>query len=368
MSPVREFVEGDIPQAADLNWSVLRHGKGPAPPALRSYFNKLFLQNPWFDRSLPSLVFEDDGKKIIGFLGVVPRNMALRGAPIRVTFGSNLVVHPKSRSTLAGLHLVKAYLEGKQDLSLTDSANELTARVQKGLGATTLLLESMHWARPLRPSHYVLDAFARLKKGKLSAALKYLGKPFCAIVDGAGVKIFSNDFHSGTSRLKGEVLSVETHLECLSVFTGKFALRPLYDLRSLSWLLDFMDEMQMFGRVRRLVLRNDQNEIVGWYIYYIKPGRVGEVVQIAGEKQYHRDILDHLFRDAWQRGAIGLHGRVDAQWLEDLSDKGCFFYRRGGWVQAHSRKPELVQLLQMGDAFLTRLDGEWCLSCSVDSR
>jgi hypothetical protein len=47
--------------------------------------------------------------------------------------------------------------------------------------------------------------------------------------------------------------------------------------------------------------------------------------------------------------------------MVDLSDKNCFFTCRGGWMAAHSRKPELLELLNRGDAFLSRLDGEWCL-------
>jgi len=362
MSPVRAFVPDDIPQAADLNWNVLRHGKGPAPPALRSYFERLYFHNPLVDESLPSLVFEDATRKIVGFLGVIPRPMSVRGEPLRAAFGSNLVVHPDSRSTLAGLHLVKTYLAGKQDISLSDSANELTAKVQKGLGAVTLLLDSIHWSRPLRPSLYALDAICRLSKNKLTAALKSLAKPFGMLADNVVTKISSSPFHQDVPRLKGENLRVDTLLSCYSDFSGRYALRPEYDLGSLKWLLDFMDQMKAYGEVQRTLLRNDGNEIVGWYIYYLKRGRVGEVVQIGGAKPFTADILHHLFFDAWKQGAIGLHGRLEAQWVEELSSAGCFFYRRGGWMQAHSRRPELLRLIQDGDAFLTRLDGEWCLT------
>ncbi len=365
MSPVRPFLRGDIPQAADLNWNCLRHHEGPSPPALRSYFEKLFFCNPWFDESLPSLVFEDDKEKLVGFLGVIPRPMSVRGEPLRAAFGSNLVVHPESRSTLAGLHLVKAYLAGAQDISLSDSANELTAKVQKGLGASTLLLESIHWSRPLRPCLYSLDAMSRLSKNKLTAVLKSLSKPLGMIVDNVVTKNNSSPFHQFTPRLRSEDLSVESLLRCYSDFLCRYALRPEYDLESLGWLLDFMDQMKAYGELQRTVLRNERNEIVGWYIYYLKRGGVGEVVQIGGAKQSTADILRHLFFDAWKRGAIGLHGRLDAQLLEDLSGVGCFFYRRGGWMQAHSRRPELLQFIQGGEAFLTRLDGEWCLTSNL---
>jgi len=362
MSPVRPFAPEDIPQAADLNWNFLRHQAGPSPPVLRSYFEKLFFHNPWFDKSLPSLVFEDDKGKIIGFLGVIPRPMSVRGERLRAAFGSNLVVHPDSRSTLAGLHLVKAYLAGAQDISLSDSANELTAKVQKGLGATTLLLESLHWSRPLRPSLYALDAMSRLSKNRITTTLRSLGKPLCVLADSVVTKLDLSHFRQNAPRLAGEKLSVGALLECYSEFSRRYSLRPEYDFNSLKWLLEFMDQMKAYGEVQRTLLRNERNEIVGWYVYYLKRGGVGEVVQIGGAKQSTAEILRHLFFDAWKRGAIGLHGRLEAQLLEDLSGMGCFFYRRGGWMQVHSRRPELPQLIQNGDAFLTRLDGEWCLT------
>jgi hypothetical protein len=48
--------------------------------------------------------------------------------------------------------------------------------------------------------------------------------------------------------------------------------------------------------------------------------------------------------------------------MADFSEKNCFFTCRGGWTVAHSRKPNFLALLNSGDAFLSRLDGEWCLA------
>jgi len=64
-----------------------------------------------------------------------------------------------------------------------------------------------------------------------------------------------------------------------------------------------MDGMQTRGDLRKVVLRDDRQKIIGWYIYYVKPGAVGEVVQIGGERQFTKDIPDHLFYDAWKRSA-----------------------------------------------------------------
>jgi len=103
--PVRPLAENDIPQVADLYWTVLRERKGPPPPAFHSCLHELYFTNPWMDSALPSLVYDEQGK-IAEFLGVVPRKMCLQGEPDRIAYGGNFVVHPEVRTTLAGLHVV----------------------------------------------------------------------------------------------------------------------------------------------------------------------------------------------------------------------------------------------------------------------
>jgi hypothetical protein len=113
------------------------------------------------------------------------------------------------------------------------------------------------------------------------------------------------------------------------------------------------------------VFREASGKTVGWYVYYRTPGGFGDVAQIGGARRYIKDILEHLFHDAWSQGAIALHGMVERQLMPDFSEKNCFFTCRGGWTVAHSRKPNFLELLKDGDAFLTRLDGEWCLAYGI---
>ena len=122
-----------------------------------------------------------------------------------------------------------------------------------------------------------------------------------------------------------------------------------------------MDRGTGRGRLRKIGVSDESGRIVGWYIYYVKPGSVGEVVQVGGDKKYTKDVLNHLFYDAWKQGVIGLHGVVERRRMADFSDQGCIFTCRGGWNVAFSRNPKLIDVFECGDAFLTRLDGEWCL-------
>jgi len=362
MGPIRPLVEDDIPDVADLNWKVLHGQDGPSPPALRSYLQELFLHNPWWNEALPSLVYQDHKGKIAGFLGVVPRRMLARGRPICVAFGSNFVVHPDNRSTLAGLHLVRAFLAGKQDLSISDSANDLTRKVLTRVGFSTALLYSIHWSRPLRPSLYTLYAMSRLRTSTFSGSFRGVCRSFCRVVDAIAARMPRSPLRQSAPAISGEELDVDTLLACLSEFSGSQALQPEYDRYSLSWLLGFMGERKAYGDIRKVVLRNKDREVIGWYVYYIKRGGVGQVVQVGVRGNSTGDVLDHLFHDAWRHGAIALHGRLEVQFMQELADKSCFFFRRGDWTLVHSRNPELLEIIHSGDAFLTRLEGEWCLA------
>jgi hypothetical protein len=360
--PVRPLAENDIPQIADLYWTVLRERKGPTPPAVHSFLQELYFTNPWIDNDIPSLVYDEKGK-IAGFLGVVPRKMSLRGEPVRIAYGGNFVVHPEFRNTLAGLHLLRTYMAGGQDLSQTDSANDVSRALLQRLGFSTILPLSVHWVRLLRPLRCAVNAMATLSQSALTTSLAFLSTPFCSAGDMLAAKLSFSPFRQDEPALKAAELDVETLLTCLAEFRGGYALWPEYDAQSMTWLLSFMDRMRGHGKaLRRLVLRDDAGQVVGWYLYYLTPGGFAEVAQIGGARRHLQAILDHLFYDAWQRGAVALHGTLDSRLMDDFSEKNCFFTCRGGWTVAHSRKPKFLELLNTGDAFLSRLDGEWCLA------
>jgi hypothetical protein len=357
---VRPLTEADLPVVTDLYWNYMRRRDGTAPASLRATFRDLYFTNPFVEAAFPPLVYEAKDGKIVGFLGCIIRNMSLCGRPVRVAFGGNLVVSPGSRSNLAAPRLLGTFMAGTQELSLTDSANDLSRKLIERLGFRVIPALNIHWARPLRPTRYGIYTLSRSAGPVLAATLKSAAMPFCSLADGVATR-FAGPFRQTKPRFRGAELDVETLLQCMAEFRKGYSLWPEYNASSLQWLLSFMGKMSARGTLRKIVVRDEKDKIVGWYIYYVKPGAVGEVVQIGGEPKSTKAILDHLFYDAWEQGMIALHGVVDSRRMADFSDKGCFFTCRGGWALAHSHKPELLDVLGCGDGFLSRLDGEWCL-------
>lgn len=360
--PVRAFLESDLAQVVDLYWNYMRRREGSAPQGLRSSFQRLYFANPWTATEKHSIVYEGANGKIVGFLGIICRQMCACGEPVRVAFGGNFVVHPVGRSQLAGPRLLGTYLALKFDLWQTDSANDTSRQLLEGLGFRTIPALSIHWARPLRPSRYAVRTLSRSMSPMASASLRTLASPFCSVADYVASKLPANPFGQKKSHLLGAEADAETLLQCFAEFRKGYSMWPEYDPESLQWLLGFMDRNSARGTLRKVVLRDQTHKIVGWYIYYVKPGAVGEVAQVGGKKKSIKAILDHLFYDAWEHGLIALHGVVPNRMMADFSDKGCFFSCRGGWTVAKARKPELMDLLERGDVCFSRLDGEWCLN------
>jgi hypothetical protein len=361
MAGVRPLVEGDVSTVADLVWKVLHEQAGPAPSALTTYIDQLFLRNPWVQEDIRSLVYEDSDGKVRGFFGVVPRFMSIEGKTIRMAFGSNFVVETGSRASFAAMQLVSAFMKGPQDVSITDSATEGARQLLRSLGFTVVPIYSLLWARPLRPSLYALHGVARLKKSKAISTLGTLASPFCHAIDSVAATMKVSPFRQTASLLHEEPLDAETLLQCLARIPGKHSYVPQYDRDSLEWVLKFVETRNAYGSLRKVLLRDDKQKICGWYIYGLNPGGVGEVLQIGVEGASVGKVLDHLFHDAWQHDLIGLHGRQEPQFMEELTQRSSFFLRNGSWTLIHSRTPELSGPIFSGNAFFSRLDGEGCL-------
>jgi hypothetical protein len=359
MSCIRNFCEQDIPQVAELHSRLMRTGAAPNARAqsYERYFAGVFL-NDTNDRGLSSLVFERDGR-VRGFLGVVARRLRFRGEPILGAVCSQFVVDPAERGQV-GLQMLKRCFDGPQDLSITDEAGDDTRRIWEWRGGATVLPYSIHWVRPLRPVQSALTFACR--QNVLSSCAR-LVSPVARALDAIATRQRGR-FRPAQPRGSREELHPATLLACLSEVTCGRSIVPDYDERSLTRILDRTRERIDRGRLRMFLVRDDAQRIAGWFLYGAHAGGIGEVLQVAAKPLQARTVLDHLVDDAWQQGVVALSGRLDPEFAGELSEKACFLYRRGHWTLVHSKRQEVAHALQRGDAFFTRLEGEWCLRFS----
>jgi hypothetical protein len=359
---VRAFEREDIPQVAEMFHRLMLSdtpSRRMLPKAdLPEYFEKIFFENPWYDEEIPSLVYQGADGNIIGFLGVVPRSMKLRDQPVRAAVSFHFMVEPESRSSLAGVQLLKTFFAGRQDLSLTDGAGQVGRKVWEGVGGVAVPLYSMQWMRILRPSQHAIDL---LGKRRMFSPLVGALTPISHLADAAAARALPRHFPHLDSQFIEEELTVETMLEYLPQFSKMEALQPVYDEFSLKWLLGHAEQMKSYGALKKTLVRNTKREVLGWHLYYLNNGGSSPVLQLAAKKNSINDILDHLFDHARKHGATSLVGRIEPRYMREMSDRHCYFNCEGGWTLVHSNNNDLLHVIQRGNAFLTSLEGEWCL-------
>lgn len=355
---VRALDGRDVARVAELYENVLGKGDQASSDPMGARLQSILLDHPWYDDAVPSLVFEDENDRIIGCIGVMPRPMLFNGRKITAAVSHSFIVEPGSRSSLAALELARHFLSGPQDLSMAEGSN-VSRRIWERNGGSTSLLYSLSWTRPLQPSRYVLSFLSR--RG-LSPAVGWALKPFCRLMDTVTPLISHTPFHLPEPVDSEEDLDGETLWQNLAEFETGHTLHPHYDGNSSSWLLERLARNKNRGTLQKVNVL-DGRRTLGWYVYYENFDGTGEVVQIGAKGDCIDRVLDHLFYRAKKNGLVAVTGQMDPGLFPALARRNCLFHHDGGsWMLIHSRYPELVDAVHRGDAFLTRMDGEWWIS------
>ncbi|MBK9313232.1 MAG: hypothetical protein IPM55_03120 [Acidobacteria bacterium] len=326
--------------------------------ALEDYFSQIFFHNPWYDESIPSLVYKRTDGRIIGFIGVVPRRMTYHGKAIRVAVSFHFMVDPDSRSSLAGVQILKHFFSGPQDLSITDGAGEIGRKIWEGVGGTTAWAYSLFWTKILRPGQYAAGLIGNRKYFKPFA---WAATPFCKIADASTAILAPNIYAPQVDISKEEELDLDVLINHAHHFAQKRSLLPVYEAESLRWLFDQLDQMNYYGALKKILVRDDNGEIIGWFIYYLKPGGTSTVIQFLSNKNSIQTTIDHLFHHARRHNSIALHGRLDPRLMQEFSDNRGYFNRNGSWLLVHSRDLNILHSIQSSEALLTGLEGEFGL-------
>ncbi|MBI4419191.1 MAG: GNAT family N-acetyltransferase [Gemmatimonadetes bacterium] len=354
---LRPLTPYDLPEIAALRQRVFRFSERGSLQAVAAYCERVFCHHPWPDDDLWSLVYEDERGRVAGFLGVIPRRMLFRGEPIRAAIATQIMVAPEARG-LAGRRLLRAFLSGPQDLSLSDTANDPARRLWESLGGRVATVHSLIWERPLRPFRHFT---ARLAQNPVLRAALLPARPLFAASDALAAWL-PRPFRRGSPHGRTEPLNAQTAGEAAEQILSHHALRPAYDAETFAWLLGQAAEKHQFGSLTGALVRQASGELAGWFVHYVERGGTSEVVQVAARRKATPLVLAHLLQDARRRGASAVAGRLEPGLLQELAGQGCALRRDGPWTLFHARRPEIVQAIDCGDAFLSRLDGEWWLS------
>lgn len=360
MNRVRPFIKDDVEQVGDLHHKVFPvdgdFPASPPTPALRQryadYFERIFFSNPWLDEGFPSYVHEDSTGRISGFIGVIPRRMLFNGESISVAISSQFIVDPDSRTTGAGIRLMKTFLSGPQELSFTDEANDTSRKLWEGLGGKTALLYSIHWKKYLRPA----SLMARRITG--SGIVSRVASPMLGIVDSLLASRLPHRFLIEPPAAIIEKIDSRGLNDCIIEFSKSRALWPQYDEHSLNWILRQVEARQEKADLRMMMVRNDREGTLGWFVYQLRPKNQSSVIQLMARNKYIGEVLDSLFYDAWRNGSVAVSGKVDPQFIQAYREKHCEFNCGRPWLLIASPNRDLIDAFQSGDAMLSSLEGE----------
>ncbi|HYK11350.1 MAG TPA: GNAT family N-acetyltransferase [Gemmatimonadales bacterium] len=337
MQHIRPLRADDIPALVALRRRAFSHSQRP-DDEMGTYFQRVFLENPWRDDSLPSLVYVNGDERPVGFLGVVPRPASFQGHSIRIAVSTQFMVDPDHRG-VAGLHLMKEFLAGRQDLSLADLANDSSQRLWEKLGGRTARIPSLQWT---------LDFMRvpRLVRGPVRLVLRVLWPRWRAP---RGVR-------------RGP-LTPKLMTQQLPQLLSGVSLRPEYDTRSTQWIFDQLVAKRGLGEFRSAALWDDAGvEVLGWYVYYADAEGVGRVVHFVARQGSRDLVLQELFARGWREGLAAITGRLETGLLRHAGKVGLTCRREGPWMLVQSSRPEILEAVDRGDVFLSSLEGEGLLS------
>jgi hypothetical protein len=316
-------------------------------------FLKLCLDHPWADARFSSLLSEDRDGRANGVLSVMNRAFLLGEEPINAAVSYELFVDPLARGSLCGVQLLKQFLNGEQDLSLADVANDKTRQIWTRLGGRVLSVYGMTWMAVLEPCRF---ATALVLKG---STLGKLARPVARVVDRVARKFGTVDSDVDIAGLAGEPLTRSHMVEFADELMSHHDVRLVYDEAGVDWLWNRFNYVSPgAGPSRQTLVRDASGTPIGWYIYQWKPGLAARISQIVARRNAEPKVVAHLMQTLQRCGAPGAIGRVQPDLLQTLQDVGCLFRRRSRNVLVHSRREDVLDAFDIGKAFLSMLDGE----------
>ena len=367
MSAIRPLEREDLPEVVRLYEQIMRDGE-PAPH-LVGFFERTLLDHPWADPEIPSLVYQEDGQ-ILGFIASSVRRMRFEGRLIRLGCSGHLLSRADARTRGIGALLLRAYLAGPQDLTISDGSTETVRRIWQGLGGDTVYLGCLSYIQVFRPWRLAADYL--FGRPGLTPLQTIVG-PISSGLDAVARLVTGHMLRPVQPDGEVEPLTPAAMLEHLPQLTASLRLVPAYDDEYLRWLFEELAQVARRGPLwtagegRRHVARGalwaelvrQGDRVIGWYVCHLRRGGFCRVLQVAAGPRDSETVFGHLAYRARERGAAGLYGRLEPGVFGPVSNGRSLLRVHEGRMLAHSREQAILDSIYTGDSLLTRLDGEW---------
>lgn len=353
MDAIRPFRRDDIHEVVALYKEMFPATERSGTSDLESYFDMAFFGSPLTDEDVGSLVYRGSGGDILGFLGVQPRRLSIRGRTLRAAVCTKFMMSRRAGINSGAVGMLRDVFDRPLDVVMADLANDPARRLWEGLGGRIVQLGSLYWSCALRPARHLVSRIARRR---LLKPLAFAAGPLADIADRVRARLAPRWLPLAGHAT--EDLDLETLVTSLPTVCRERPLRPEYDVKSLKWSLEITAAASLAKPLRKRVVRDAQGEVVGWFLYLLERGGESHVAQMAATKRAAQAVLQSLLADACSQGSVVLSGRFEPGFVEPLSSLGCTL-SHGPWMLVHSKQPDVLDAILSGEAFLSRLEGEW---------
>ncbi|MCW5695460.1 MAG: hypothetical protein KIS96_01865 [Bauldia sp.] len=353
MTSVRPFAAGDVPAVAALFEKTFGDGRRAAPASLAEHLETVFLRHPWQEEGIASHVHVAPTGAVNGFIGVMPLRLVLDGRPLKAGIAGSLMVDAPREDPLAGARLLRAFLTGPQDISLSETSNPLSQRMWDKMGGTTIAALSMDWMRVFRPGRLA----SALAEGRTRAAVAL--RPFAWGIDRLARAVARGALvpEEPAPKHPGHEVSEEELVPQLIALADSLSLHPGWEPDVLRWFLGQARLKEHRGTLHRRLVPGRKGELAGCVLYYAEPRGIAWVMQMIARPGEAERVVEDLFAHAYAEGYAAVRGRTQPAFLEALLRRHAILYRRAAMTAA-ARDPALVAALSRPDAVVTGLAGE----------
>ncbi len=351
---VRNLEREDLPDVAQLFQRTFRR-TASVPSSLVTYLDDILFNHPWYDDELPSKVFVSSCGRLQGFIGVFPARFELEGRVLRAAFAGSMMVADPDENPLAGARLLRAFLAGPQDISLTETANATALGMWQKLSLPFDVGYSLNWVRIFRPA----GAAANIV-GRMPLATSIL-RPVASMADIVAERVGFSTLRvlptPGTRRVQFRDATLSKFRDAALVLKDVFPLRPRWDAQSLDWLIDHASRKRRYGRPTWRIAETRSGNIAAAYVYFGRPGGMGWLLQALCDPASAGDLVDDLFAHADGQGCSGIRGGAHPWLTSELISRKTMFHGRSCYL-VHARDKSLLQPIQSGQALINGLAGE----------
>lgn len=367
-STVRPLTADDIPAVAGLFARIFLKSK-TTPAALAPYLKSLYLDGPWRDAELNSLVHQRHDGELTGFVGVIPTPLKWGTRRLRGVVTTALMVEAHETDPMAGARLLRSVLAGPQDVTICETSSDTAMTMWRRLRGVTLPAYSFTFTRVLRPVGALAEQMRR--RTVLAAPLVAIAPALDALALRLAPERTPRWWSYSSppdARLVDEAIAPRDLPPLLPALLDDVAIAPDWSVASLDRILAESAEKPAYGPPVCRIVRTQGGSPVGAFLYHGTRGGTARVMQLLAKRANVGTVLDRLMQHAAATGMVAVTGRTEPYLMDALLGRKVI-QSHSATSGVHSDDPAIVEAFVRGDARCTGIFGEsWARLIGDDFR